>query len=175
MLLILHFALSFCILIFELYICTILSSTIGLYGGEVGKSRGEFDIIIFMFSKYGILIFSKNPDRLMKFYRDVLKLELESELKLPNDYGYMFIVNKEFKIWIGKHDKVQSRNPDPFRHIFNLYVKSVSEWYEKIKNEKQVKIVCKPEETPFSTPKDRWYVSTFLDPEGNCFQFMGRK
>lgn len=128
-----------------------------------------------MFSKYRILIFSKNPDRLMKFYRDVLELKLESALKLPNDYGYMFIVNKEFKIWIGKHDGVAEKNPDPFRHIFNLYVKSVSKWYNKIKDNKEVKIICKPTETPFSKPDDRWYVSTFLDPEGNCLQFMGGK
>lgn len=128
-----------------------------------------------MFSKYRILIFSKNPDKLMKFYRDVLGLTLESELKLSNDYGFMFGVNGDFKIWIGKHDKVEDYNPDPFRHIFNLYVKSVSQWYEKIKNNKEVKIICRPEETPFSTPTDRWYVSTFFDPEGNCFQFMGGK
>lgn len=110
----------------------------------------------------------------MKFYRDVLGLPLESELKLSNDYGYMFGVNGDFKIWIGKHDKVKDYNLDPFRHIFNLYVKSVSQWYNKIKDNKEVKIICPPEEVPFSKPEDR-FVSTFLDPEGNCFQFRGEK
>jgi uncharacterized glyoxalase superfamily protein PhnB len=128
-----------------------------------------------MFSKYRVLIFSENPDRLMKFYRDVLELQLDSEMKLPNDYGYMLTINGEFKLWIGRHSGVKGKAKEPFRHIFNLYVNSVSEWYNKIKNKKDVKIICAPEETPFSTPGDRWFVSTFLDPEGNCWQFMGGK
>jgi predicted enzyme related to lactoylglutathione lyase len=127
------------------------------------------------FSKYRVLIFSENPDKLMKFYRDVLELKLESQLKLPNDYGYMFIVNGDWKLWIGKHSGVKGKAKEPFRHIFNLYVYSVNFWYNKIKNNKEVKIVCKPTETPFSKPDDRWFVSTFLDPENNCWQFMGKE
>ena len=43
-----------------------------------------------MFSEYRILIFSENPDKLMKFYRDTLGMKLEKKLDIPNDYGYMF-------------------------------------------------------------------------------------
>jgi len=126
-----------------------------------------------MFKKYRILIFSEDPDKLLPFYKDVLGLKLESELKIPNDYGYMLVIKDDYKLWLGKHSGVKGINKEPFRHIFNLYVDSVGEWYKKIKNEKDVTIVSTPEETPFSKPDDRWYVSTFLDPEGNCWQFMG--
>lgn len=111
----------------------------------------------------------------MKFYRDVLELKLDSEMKLANDYGYMLTINGEFKLWIGRHSEVKGKTKEPFRHIFNLYVASVTQWYNKIKDNKDVKIICAPEETPFSKPSDQWFVSTFLDPEGNCWQFMGGK
>lgn len=42
------------------------------------------------FSKYRILIYSQNPDELMKFYRDVLEFKLIDQLNIPGDYGYMF-------------------------------------------------------------------------------------
>jgi len=126
-----------------------------------------------MFSHYRILIYSENPDELMKFYRDVLELKLEQTLDIPNDYGYRFNVNNDFKLWIGKHSEIQGPAKEPFRHIFNLYVDSVSQWYEKIKD--KTEIVSTPQLTPFATDENPVYVSTFLDPEKNCWQFMGGK
>lgn len=126
-----------------------------------------------MFSHYRILIYSETPDELMKFYRDALELKLENKLDIPNDYGYMFTINGDFKLWIGKHSEVHGEVKEPFRHIFNLYVDSVSEWYEKIKD--KTEIVCAPQLTPFATEENPVYVSTFLDPEKNCWQFMGGK
>lgn len=128
-----------------------------------------------MFSKYRLLIFSEKPDELMKFYRDILGLELEKKLDIPNDYGYRFAVNGEMKIWIGYHSEIKGKAKEPFRHIFNLYVDSVSAWHNKIKNQPGVTIISIPEEAPFSTPIETVWVSTFLDPEDNCFQFMGGK
>lgn len=128
-----------------------------------------------MFTEYRILIFSDNPDELMKFYRDTLGMQLEKRYTLPNDYGYMFLVTPVLRLWIAKHDKVHGENKESFRHIFNLYVDSVGNWYDKIKNHPQVKIVCTPQKTPLYTKENPMYVSTFLDPEGNCWQFMGKK
>ena len=126
-----------------------------------------------MFSHYRILIYSENPDELMKFYRDTLQLPLENKLDIPNDYGYMFTINGDFKLWIGKHSEVHASAKEPFRHIFNLYVTSVNQWYEKIKD--KTEIVSEPQLTPFATEENPVYVSTFLDPEKNCWQFMGGK
>ncbi|MBU0976498.1 MAG: VOC family protein [Patescibacteria group bacterium] len=126
-----------------------------------------------MFSKYRILIFSENPDELMKFYRDVLELKLEDKLDIPNDYGYMFEVNGEMKLWIGRHSEVKGKSKEPVRHIINLYTDEVQKWYKKVKAS-GADILCKPELTPFATRDEPFYVSTFLDPEGNCWQFMGQ-
>lgn len=128
-----------------------------------------------MFTDYRILIFSENPDELMKFYRDTLEMKLEKKLDIPNDYGYMFLVTDKLRLWIAKHSQVKGKSKDSFRHIFNLYVASVEEWYNKIKNHPEVTIICPPEKTPFYTEENPIYVSTFLDPEGNAWQFMGKK
>jgi uncharacterized glyoxalase superfamily protein PhnB len=128
-----------------------------------------------MFTKYLIMIYSENPDELMKFYRDVLELKLEKKLELPNDYGYMFEVNDQFRLWIAFHNNVKGKNTDHFRHIFTLYTDEVQKWYEKVKDAKDVKIICKPVLPPTSNSTDEnpRYVCTFLDPEGNCWQFLG--
>lgn len=128
-----------------------------------------------MFTEYRILIFSENPDELMKFYRDTLGMQLEKRYTLSNDYGYMFLVTPSLRLWIAKHSEVIGRNKETFRHIFNLYVDSVDVWYNKIINHPQVKIICAPEKTPLYSEEKPFYVSTFLDPEGNCWQFVGKK
>lgn len=128
-----------------------------------------------MFSKYRILIFSEHPDELMKFYQNVLELELEKKLDIPNDYGYRFGVNGEMKIWIGYHSEIKGKAKEPYRHIFNLYVDSVTDWHNKIKDKTGVTIIAAPSKAPFSTPEEPVWVSTFLDPENNCWQFMGPK
>ncbi len=112
----------------------------------------------------------------MKFYRDVLGLKVTQKLDIPNDYGYQLKVNKDYIIWIGKHDQVKGKSQEPFRTMHNLYPKQgVTHWYNKIKDHKDVKIILKPELTPFATKDNPVYVCTWLDPEGNCWQFMGKK
>jgi uncharacterized glyoxalase superfamily protein PhnB len=126
-----------------------------------------------MITEYRILIFSENPDKLFPFYKNVLEFELERKIDIPHDYGYMFKVNDNLRLWIGKHPKVVGKNKEPLRHMFNLYVESVSTWFNKIKNNPDVTIICTPKESPLSTKEQPKYVATFLDPEGNCWQFAG--
>ena len=128
------------------------------------------------FTKYRILIYSENPDKLMGFYRDVLELEQIDELKLSDDYGYMFKVAGDYQLWIGKHSEIKGTAKENYRHLFNLYPEEgVMYWHNKIKNNLQVKIVAEPFLAPFSTPDNQVWFSTFLDPEGNCWQFVGKK
>lgn len=129
------------------------------------------------FTKYLILIYSENPDKLMEFYRDVLELKLVDQLDIPGDYGYMLqVAGDEYKVWIGKHSEIHGKAKENFRHLFNLYPEEgVMHWYNKIKDNPQVTIVAEPFLAPFSTPDDEWWFSTFLDPEGNCWQFVGKK
>lgn len=128
------------------------------------------------FSKYRILIFSEDPDKLMQFYRDVLELELVDQLSLPDDYGYMFRIAGDSLLWIGKHSEVKGNAKENFRHLFNLYPEEgVEYWHNKIKDNPQIKIVAEPFLAPFSTSENQVWFSTFLDPEGNCWQFVGKK
>lgn len=96
-----------------------------------------------MFSKYRILIYSENPDKLMEFYRDVLEFKLENKLTYKDDYGYMFNVVGDLNVWIGKHDEIKGNARESFRHLFNLYPdEGVSHWYEKIKDKKRSDHSC---------------------------------
>ncbi|HUQ85593.1 MAG TPA: VOC family protein [Candidatus Limnocylindrales bacterium] len=128
------------------------------------------------FSKYRILIYSENPDKLMEFYRDVLGFELLEHLDIPGDYGYMLRVIDDLWVWIGKHSEIKGKAKENFRHLFNLYPEEgVGYWFNKIKNSPQVKIIAEPFLAPFSTPDNQVWFCTFLDPEGNCWQFVGKK
>lgn len=132
-----------------------------------------------MFKKTYILIWSENPDELMGFYRDVLELKLVEKIDIKAkdgveaDYGYEFILTeKNDYLWIGKHSEVKGFSKEPIRIMHNLYTDDVQKWYEKVKSA-GCKILCKPTKTPFYKEEKPWFVSTFLDPEGNAWQFMG--
>lgn len=126
-----------------------------------------------MFKNTFVIVWSENPDKLMKFYRDVLELEFVEKVDIPNDYGYEFKLTPEVGFWVGKHSEVKGYSKEPVRIMHNLYTDNVKKWYEKVKAA-GCKILSKPVETPFSKPEKRVWVSTFLDPEGNCWQFMGK-
>lgn len=134
-----------------------------------------------MFKKTYILIWSETPDELMEFYRDVLELKLNDKIDIPKkgeieaDYGYEFILTeKEDKVWIGKHPDVKGFSKEPIRIMHNLYTDEVQKWHDKVKAAGS-KILQEPIKTPFYSESLPWFVSTFLDPEGNCWQFMGKR
>ncbi|MCA9385909.1 VOC family protein [Candidatus Dojkabacteria bacterium] len=124
------------------------------------------------FSKYRILIWSEDPDELMKFYRDVLELKYMKTVDIPNDYGHMFEVNGDMLLWIGYHSEVKGLNKEPWRHMFNLFTNNVQHWFEKIKSANAT-VIAEPNLAPFATKEDPTYVCTFQDPEGNTWQLMG--
>ncbi len=129
-----------------------------------------------MFTKYRILIYSENPDKLLPFYTNVLGFTLLNKLDYPDDYGYMLQVVGDSYVWLGKHSAITGKAKESFRHLFNLYPEEgVAFWYNKIKDNPQVTIVAKPFEAPFSTKENPVFFCTFLDPEGNCWQFVGKE
>lgn len=132
-----------------------------------------------MFKSTRTLIWSENPDVLIEFYKNVLELELENKTDIPEkngiaaDYGYMFLLTENGdKLWIGKHSEVKGKSKEPVRIMHNLYTNEVQKWFEKVKAT-GCEILCEPTKTPFYSEEMPWYVSTFLDPEGNAWQFMG--
>lgn len=128
------------------------------------------------FTNYRILIYSETPDKLMKFYTDVLGFKFLDKLNIPGDYGYMLQVVGNLNVWIGKHSEIKGKAKESFRHLFNIYPEEgVEFWYIKIKDNPLVTIVAKPFLAPFSTKENQVWFCTFLDPEGNCWQFVGKK
>lgn len=128
------------------------------------------------FTKYRILIYSETPDKLAQFYQNILGFKLVEKLDIPGDYGYMLNVVGDLNVWIGKHSEIKGKVKENFRHLFNLYpTEGVEYWFNKLKDNPQVVIVAKPFLAPFSTKENPVWFCTFLDPEGNCWQFVGKK
>lgn len=131
-----------------------------------------------MFKGTHILIWSENPDKLMAFYRDVLKLDVAEKVDLPEinevgaDYGYQMVSGTISVCWIGLHSEVKGKSKEPVRVMHNLKTDEVKKWFEKVKAA-GCEILQEPALTPFATKDRPIYVCTWLDPEGNCWQFMG--
>lgn len=116
-----------------------------------------------------VLIWSGSYKDLAKWYQDVLGLEVYEEINHSNDTGIGFMVGDVY-LWIGKHSKVKGKNKDPYRHMFNLAVDSVSKTYTTLKK-KGVEFIA----SPFKAPTFDRYFATFSDPDGNVLQLIGGK
>jgi uncharacterized glyoxalase superfamily protein PhnB len=130
-------------------------------------------------SKY-ILFWSPDPDKLAKFYMDVLELELIDKTDIPakdgleKDYGYDLKLSDTNILWIGHHDGIGKKNKDSLRHMINLDLHhgDFDKWVHRIR-EAGCEIIQEPILTPFSTKESPTHVFTWLDPEDNCWQFFG--
>ena len=125
-----------------------------------------------MFKDFLPMIYSQDPDSLVKFYTDVLGFEVVKEFKHPEDYGYKLKMIDDKFLFIGRHSKVNGLNQNPDRNMYTLYTDEVGKWYEKIRTVPGIKIVLAPSPLPIET--DDRTVCTFLDPDGNCWQFLGK-
>lgn len=112
-----------------------------------------------------ILIWSQNWKMLANWYKDILKLPVDSELNLADDTGVNFLVNGTY-FWVGYHDKVSGKNKDKYRIMVGFDVDSVQETFEQLKV-KGVKFILEPSLSPTKT----FYVATAVDPEDNIIQF----
>lgn len=132
-----------------------------------------------MFKSKYILIWSEKPDELVKFYTETLQLELLSKTDIPaqngleKDYGYDLKLSETNILWIGHHSEVKGKSKEPHRIMISLDTNEVQKWFEKVRNG-GAKILQTPILTPFSSEENQIYVCTWLDPEGNCWQFMGK-
>lgn len=113
-----------------------------------------------------VCIWSGNPDKLARFYEEVLGLKVDSKIDIPGDKGITFVINGVF-LFIGYHGKVSGQAKDPYRIMPGFVVDSVKETYEELL-EKGVKFVLPASPSPDNT----YWVATALDPEGNIIQFF---
>ena len=113
-----------------------------------------------------LCIWSENYRELANWYRDILELEVESELDIPRDTGVNFNINGFF-LWIGQHDGVKGKNKDQFRFMPGFDVDDVTETYNKL-SAKGVEFI----QTPIVSPTEDYRVATAKDPDGNIIQFF---
>jgi len=110
-----------------------------------------------------ILVFSKDPKKLADFYKRVFQKDPDW-----SEGGYNgFMVGKGFII-VGPHDKIQGRNANPERMMFNFETKDVKGEFERIKK-LGAAVVAEPYH-PSEDPK--MMIATFADPDNNYFQLV---
>ena len=110
-----------------------------------------------------ILVFSKDPKKLADFYKQVF--QKDPDWSEGGYYGFM--AGKGF-ITFGPHDKVQGKNANPERMMFNFETKDVKGEFERIKK-LGAAVVAKPY-NPGEDPKGM--IATFADPDNNYFQLV---
>lgn len=116
-----------------------------------------------MLNLNSILVFSENPTKLVDFYKKVLQ-------KDPDWSGGDFqgFQVGDGSIAIGPHDKVQGKNTNPERMMFNLETSDVAGEFKRIEG-LGATVITKPYQ-PGEEPT--MWVATFADPDGNYFQLV---
>lgn len=127
------------------------------------------------YNKFKFFLFSEDPDKLVPFYRDILGFTVLNKLEYPEDYGYTIQVSPGYDIWLARHSEVKGYNMEPVRHMLNIYVESVDEIYNVLKERTDVIFLAHPTDMSKFIPNETRFFITVLDPEGNCLQFMGGK
>ena len=109
----------------------------------------------------GATIWSEDLNRLLPFYRDVLRLPVTIETP-----GFVVLGPREGpSLALGTHSEVRGRNTDPARHMVGLKTDDIIGDYKRLKDA-GVEFV----ETPTDYPNVR--VATLKDPDGNLVQLL---
>lgn len=116
-------------------------------------------------------IWSEDYKTLAKWYEDVLGFTIREQAELPNDSYIAFDFGENW-FWIGKHDKVNGKNKDPYRIMIEFYVESVMETFGELQKKTKLDVIAEPFAEPTGT--GNWCM-TIADPEGNILQFYGKK
>ena len=132
-----------------------------------------------MYKKYKAFLFTENPDKLVKFYRDILGFKVTNHLTLPRDNGYALEIAPGYEIWLAQHSEVYGKSKETYRHMLNIYVDGIEELYKTIcvRAEKLLPVetiqepICMDQWNPVET---RW-VFVIKDTDGNALQFMGER
>lgn len=110
-----------------------------------------------------LLVFSGNPEKLADFYRKVF--QKDPDWSEGGYYG--FKAGKGF-ITFGPHEKVQGKNANPERMMFNFETRDVKGEFERIRR-LGVAVIAEPY-NPSEDPKET--IATFADPDDNYFQLV---
>jgi len=115
-----------------------------------------------------VLLGSTNATKLAKFYRDVvgLKQTMEFEMGEKGEMGFAFEYRNSSGLYIMDHSKVKGANKTPERLILNFEVDDIEKEVARLK-ETKVKV-----KQDIYHMEGYGYIATFVDPDGNFFQFV---
>jgi len=119
----------------------------------------------------GVLLFSHNPEKLAKFYREKLGLKATFEGEMGDDKKtfYMFEMKEGCPLTILYHDKVDGMNDNPERVLINYEVDDIESEAKRLEGADVKKIAG------IYHIEDYGYVATFADIDGNYFQLVKTK
>lgn len=114
-----------------------------------------------------LLVFSENPKALADFYKKILQVDPDW-----SEGEYSGFQAGSGHLVIGPHDKVQGKNTNPERMMFNFETSDVKGEFERIKGlgAAVIKDPYHPSEEDKTDPEA--LIATFADPDGNYFQLM---
>lgn len=108
-----------------------------------------------------ILLSSEDPKKLVEFYKKVFEKKPEME---EEEYSG-FLVGSCF-LTIGPHDKVNGKNENPERILFNFETNDVKGEFDRVKGT-GAQVIAEP----YKMGGNYW-IATFADPDGNYFQLL---
>ena len=111
----------------------------------------------------GITLWTDDLDRMLRFYRDVLRLPLHS---IHEDEGFAAFQLGEVRFNVGRHAGVRGPSRDPLRVMPHLGVTDIHSEHARLVDE-GVEFIRPPE-------REHWggWVATLLDPDGNVLQLL---
>ncbi|KKT72749.1 MAG: Glyoxalase/bleomycin resistance protein/dioxygenase [Microgenomates group bacterium GW2011_GWA2_44_7] len=107
-----------------------------------------------------IMIGTKQPDVLSKFYEQVLQRKPDMD-----EGGWSGWVVGSAYLSVGEHSEMDGPAKDPGRVMFNFETEEVKEEFERIKG-LGAKVIKEPYEMGGA------WIATLADPDGNYFQLM---
>ncbi len=111
----------------------------------------------------GITLWTDNLERMMGFYRDVMRLPLRS---YHEDEGFVAFQFGDMRFNVGRHNGVHGSASDPFRIMPHLGVDDIHGEHARLASE-GVEFIRVPEQ-------EHWggWVATLKDPDGNILQLL---
>ena len=111
----------------------------------------------------GITLWTADLDRMVRFYRDTVRLPLHS---FHEDEGFAAFQLGELRFNVGRHGQIQGPSRDPLRIMPHLGVDDIRSEHARLESE-GVEFIRLPEH-------EHWggWVATFKDPDGNVLQLL---
>ena len=115
-----------------------------------------------------VLLSSENAKKLADFYQEKVGLKLGSEMEIGDkgEKGYDFELGTGVYLYVMDHDKIEGKNKNPARVMFNLEVDDMDKEVARLKKA-EVKVVAETYHV-----EGYGLITTFEDPDGNYFQFV---